>query len=263
MFLVERIHEVAVHDTTTEVPGTTELVHEVGLVGIEEVDSFGEQRDELGLGLPKGEVPAAVEVADGVQFGVSEWFSVVFLIPGDDVSVDSPVVTFRLSARVVHAGADRRELDRATHHLPGPVPEPTEEVQNHAAVVVIIVETRALLVVASVKVTVVDAVLAEVRVGLSRVTGSPAAFLDDLFHPVTEPPGEAEGRDDAANLILRVFVLVVSIRGMVSVRHDRIADDQQVRLDSHEHVAVDIFYCHHSPAIAVPPFHQLPRPLLR
>ena len=220
VFLVERIHEVAVHDTTTEVPSAAELVHEVRLVVIEEIDSLGEQRDELGLGLPKGEVPATVEVADGVQFGVSEWFAVVFLIPGDDVSVDSPVVTFRLSARIVHAGADRRELDRTAHHLPGAIPEPTEEVQNHAAVVVIIVETRALLVVASVKVTVVDPILPEVGVGFSGVAGSPAAFLDDLFHPVTEPPREGECRDDAADLVLRVVVLVVAVRGVVSVRHD-------------------------------------------
>jgi len=106
VFLVEWIHQLTVHDATTEVPGTTELVHEVRLVLIEEVDCLGEQRDELGLGLPEGEMPAAVEVADSIQLGVPERFAVVLLVSGDDVAVDAPVVTLGLSARVVHAGAD-------------------------------------------------------------------------------------------------------------------------------------------------------------
>jgi len=96
-------------------------------------------------------------------------------------------------------------------------------------------------VISGVEVAVVDTVFPEVRVGFARVAGSPAAFLDDLLHPVAEPPRKGECRDDAADLVLRVVVLVVAVRGVVSVRHDAVPDDQQVRLDSYEHVVVDVF----------------------
>ena len=129
-FLVQRIDEVAIDDSRAEVPRATELVHEVGLVPIEEVDPLCEQADELGFRLSEGEVPCAVEVPDGVQFGVPEWLPVVFLVSGDDVPVEPAVVAFGLSARVVHAivvvrtfstesrtvanGSSRRDLRRRT-----------------------------------------------------------------------------------------------------------------------------------------------------
>jgi hypothetical protein len=43
-------------------------------------------------------------------------------------------VTLCLPASVVHARTDRRKLDRAIHHLPGAVPEASEEIENHAPV---------------------------------------------------------------------------------------------------------------------------------
>jgi hypothetical protein len=49
-------------------------------------------------------------------------------VSGDDVRIETAVVAFGLSARVVHAEADGVELDRATHHLSRLVAEAAEEV---------------------------------------------------------------------------------------------------------------------------------------
>ena len=239
--VVERIHELAVHDPAAEVPRAAELVHEIGLVRVQVVDGLGEQRDELGLRLPEGEMPAAVQIRHSVQFGVPERFPVVFLVPGDDVPVEPPVVALCLPARVVHARTDRRELDRATHHLAGAIPEAAEEIENHAPVAVVVFEAVAFRVVPGVEVAVVDAVFPEVRVGLVGVTGRTVALLNDLLHPVAKPPGKGERGDDAADLVLRVVVLVVAVRGVVSVGHDAVADHQQVSLNPYEYVAVDVF----------------------
>ena len=240
--LVERIDEVAIDDPRAEVPSATELVHEVRLVPIEEVDALCEQADELGLHLPEGEVPAAVQIRHSVDLRVPQRFAVVLSITGDNVPVQPPVVALGLPARVVHAGTDGVELDRSPHHLSRLVAEAAEEVEDHAAVVFLrIFDARALLVVAVIEVALVDVFLHEVRVRLPGVAGGAVFLGDGALHPVTEPAREWEGGDDAPDLVLWVVVLVVAVRGVMSVGHDAVPDHQQVGLDSHEHVAEDIF----------------------
>jgi len=41
-FLVQRVDEVAVDDARAEVPRPTELVHKIGVVGVEELDGLGQ-----------------------------------------------------------------------------------------------------------------------------------------------------------------------------------------------------------------------------
>ena len=225
--VVERVDEVAIDDPGAEIPSATELVHEVGLVSIEEVDALGQKADELGFHLSEGEVPATVQIRYSVYLGVPKWLPVVFLVPGDDVPVQPAVVTLNLPTRVVHAGADGVELDWPPHHLPGDATEATEEVKDHATVVFFwVVGARTLLVVAVIKIALVDVLLHEVRVGLAGVAGGAVVFVDDFLHPVTEPPGERERGDDAADLILRVVILVVPVAGVMPVSHDAVSDHQ-------------------------------------
>jgi len=73
------------------------------------------------------------------------------------------------------------------------------------------------------------------------VARSATALLNDLLHPVTKPAGEAKRRNDAADLILWIVSLVITVRGVMSVGDDAVADDQQVCLDPNEHVALDSF----------------------
>jgi len=96
-------------------------------------------------------------------------------------------------------------------------------------------------VVAGVEIAVVDVLFHEVRVGLNKMAGRPAVLLDGFLHPVTEPARKRECGDDAADLVLRVVVLVVPVRGVVPVGHDAVSDHQQIGADSHEDVTVDVF----------------------
>ena len=242
---VEGVDEVAIDGPGAEVPRATELVHEVGLVSIEEVDALGQQPDELRLHLSEGEVPAPVQIRHSVYLGVPKRFPVVFFVPGNDVPVQPTVVTLSLPTRVVHAGADGIELDRPPHHLPGDATKAAEEVEDHAPVVFLrVVGTRAFLVVAGVEVAVVDAVLHEVRVGFTGVAGRSAVLLYGFLHPVTEPAREREGGDDATDLVLRVIIFVVAVRGVMPVSHDAVPNHQQVGADSHKYVAFDVDVCH-------------------
>ncbi|ERG98706.1 MAG: hypothetical protein J07HQX50_02753 [Haloquadratum sp. J07HQX50] len=151
-------------------------------------------------------------------------------------------MAFGLSARVIDGRPDGVELDRTTHHLSRLVAEAAEEVEDHAAVVFFrVFDARALLVVAVIEVALVDVFPHEVRVRLPGMTGGAVVLGDDALHPVTEPAREWKGGDDAADLVLRVVVLVVAVRGVVSVGHNAVPDHQQVGLDSHENVAVDVF----------------------
>jgi len=210
--LVERVDEVTIDDPRAEVPRASELMHEVRLVSIEEVDALGQQPDELRLQLPKREMPAAIEVSDGVDLRVPKRFTVILPVPGGDVPVEPAVVTLGLSARVVHAGTDGVELDRPPHHLPGDATEATEEIEDHTAIVFLrLSHTHALLVVAGVEVAIVNAVLHEIRVGLTGVAGRPTVLLNGFFHPVAKPARERERGDDATNLVLRVIILVVTV----------------------------------------------------
>jgi len=96
-------------------------------------------------------------------------------------------------------------------------------------------------VVASLQITGVDVLLPEVRIRLAGVAGRAAVFVDDTLHSVTKPPGERKRRDNAPDLILRVIIGVVAVRGVMSVGHDAVPDDQQARPYSHKYVVVDIF----------------------
>jgi hypothetical protein len=86
--LTERADEFAVDDLGAEVAGVTQLMHELGPVSIREVDALGQQPDEFLFHLPKREETAAVEVSDGVDLHVPQWFAAVLPIPGDDVPVE-------------------------------------------------------------------------------------------------------------------------------------------------------------------------------
>jgi hypothetical protein len=122
--LIEGIHRLRIDDTPAEIPSATELVDEVSPMCVEVVDRLGEQRDELGLRLTEEKMPTTVEVRYGIHLDVSERLTSVLVVSRDDVSVQSPVVSLGLAARVIHAGADGRELDRSAHHLAGTMVEP-------------------------------------------------------------------------------------------------------------------------------------------
>jgi hypothetical protein len=186
--LIEGIHQLTIDDTPAEIPSATELVYEVSLMCVEVVDSLSEQRDELGLRLTEEKMPTTVEVRYGIHLDVSERLTSVSLVSRDDVSVQSPVVSLGLAARVIHAGADGRELDRSAHHLAGTMVEATEQIKNHTALAVIVVEAVAFWVVASVEIAGVYIVLTKVRVRLTRVARGRAVLLDDPLHAVSEPP---------------------------------------------------------------------------
>ncbi|ERG97196.1 MAG: hypothetical protein J07HQW2_03682 [Haloquadratum walsbyi J07HQW2] len=131
-------------------------------------------------------MPAAVQIRHGVDLCVPERFAVVLLVSGDDVPVETPVVALCLPPRVVHAGADGVEFDRATHHFPRLIAEAAEEVEDHAAVVFFRVsDARALLVIAVVEVTLVNIFFHEVRVRLPGMAGGTVVLGDDALHPVT------------------------------------------------------------------------------
>ena len=205
--VVERVDEVAIDDPRTEVPRATELVHEVRLVSIEEIDALCEQADELGFHLPEGEVPATVQIRHGVNLGIPKRLPVVVGVSGDDVPVEPAVVSFGLPARVVHAGADRVELDRPPHHFPGDATEAAEEVEDHTAVVFLrVVGTCALLVVVVVEVALVDVLFHEVRVGLAGMAGG-------------------------------AVVLVVPVAGVMPVGHDAFSDSKRHITQSNMEIA--------------------------
>ena len=225
--VIERVDEMAINNPRPEVASTTELVHELGLVSIEEVDALDQKTDELRFYLSEGEVPAPVQIGDGVNPDVPKRFPVVFFVPGDDVPVQSAIVTLSLPTRVVYAGADGVELDRAAHHLPWLATEAAEEVEDHAAVVFLrVIGARALLVVAVIEVAGVDVLFHEVRVSFAGMAGGAIILGDDFLHPVAKPPGEGEGGDDAADLVLRVVVLVVPVAGVMPVGHDAVSNHQ-------------------------------------
>ena len=109
------------------------------------------------------------------------------MVSGDDVSVESAVMAFGLSPCVIHAGPDGRELDRSTHHLPWPVFEAAEEIENHTPIALLVFETCALLVVAGIEITVVDAIFPEIGGSFARMTCGGVILLNDFLHSVTEP----------------------------------------------------------------------------
>lgn len=133
-------------------------------------------------------------------------------------------------------------IDRPPHHLSWPITKAAEEVEDHTSVVrVRVSNTRPLCVVASLQITGVDILLPEVRIRLAGVAGRATVFVDDTLHSVKKPPGERKRRDNAPGLILRVIIGVVAVRGVMSVGHDAVPDDQQARPYSHKYVVVDIF----------------------
>ena len=80
--------------------------------------------------------------------------------------------------------------------------------------------------VAVIEVALVDVLVHEVRVGFPGMTGGAVTLVDDFLHPVAKPLGEGEGGDDAADLVLRVVVLVVPVAGVMPVGHDAVSDHQ-------------------------------------
>jgi hypothetical protein len=122
--LIEGIHRLRSDDIPAEIPSATELVDKVSPMCVEVVDRLGEQRDELGLRLTEEKISTTVEVRYGIHLDVSERLTSVLVVSRDDVSVQSPGESLGLAARVIHAGADGRELDRSARNLAGTMVEP-------------------------------------------------------------------------------------------------------------------------------------------
>lgn len=229
--LVQRIEQFTVDDSGSEVPRTAELVSEVRSVVVEKADCFTQQPEECRLHLAEGEVPAAVQVGDCIQFDVTQWFAVVRIVARDDVSVQPAVVTLGLTARVVDARSDRAESDRPTHQLPRVSVEATEEVEDNAAVVGLF-ETASLRMIPVFEIALVDLLLSEVRVRLTWMAGRSTPVLDDAFHPVAEPARQRKRGNDAADLVLRIVGLVIRVRRVVAIGQNRVSNDQQITLET-------------------------------
>jgi hypothetical protein len=183
---------------------------------IEVGNCLSKETHEFRFQFSEGEMPRAVEIRHSIQFDTPEWLAIVFAVPRGDSPIQPAIVALGLASRVINAAPDGRELDWTSHHLSGAILEPAKEFENNTAIVCVF-EAVALWVIAVVEVARVHTVFTEVCVRLTRMAGTAASVVEYCLHPMPKPARKRKSRNDAANLVLWVVGVVVTVRGVMSV----------------------------------------------